>query len=124
VSNAIRYTPRGGRVEVKAFRRNQDLVICVRDSGIGIAKEHQNRIFDRLYRTDAARDRNNGGSGLGLAIAQRSARALGGYIELDSVLGKGSEFRLIVPPLPRPVPGIDTEGVDLVPSTSETEMKR
>jgi signal transduction histidine kinase len=124
MSNAIRYTPRGGRVKVRAFRRHQDLVICVRDSGIGIAKEHQNRIFDRLYRTDNARDRNSGGSGLGLAIAQRSARALGGYIELDSVLGKGSEFRLIVPPSPGPVPDADEQGVDLVTSTSEPELQR
>jgi signal transduction histidine kinase len=124
VSNAIRYTPRGGRVEVRAFRRNKDLVICVRDSGIGIAEEHQNRIFDRLYRTDNARDRNTGGSGLGLAIAQRSARALGGYIELDSVLGKGSEFRLIVPPSPGPVPDADEQGVDLVTSTWEPELQR
>jgi signal transduction histidine kinase len=97
-ANAIRYTPRGGGIDVRAFRRHEDLVISVRDSGIGIAKQHQDRIFDRLYRTDDARDRTSGGSGLGLAIAQRSAAALGGFIELDSELGKGSEFRLVVPP--------------------------
>ncbi|MEA2509784.1 MAG: two-component system, OmpR family, sensor histidine kinase BaeS [Actinomycetota bacterium] len=107
LSNAIRYTPRGGRVAVGAFRRRQDLVISVRDSGIGISQAHQERIFDRLYRTDNARDRNSGGSGLGLAIAQRSARALGGLIEVDSDLGKGSEFRLVVPPVPGPVSETD-----------------
>jgi signal transduction histidine kinase len=107
MSNAIRYTGSGGCVEVKAYRRNLDLVISVRDSGIGIAKEHQGRIFDRLYRTDNARDRSSGGSGLGLAIAQRSARALGGFIELDSEVGKGSEFRLVVPPTPGPIPEAD-----------------
>jgi two-component system, OmpR family, phosphate regulon sensor histidine kinase PhoR len=85
---------------VRAFRRRQDLVIAVRDSGIGIDQQHHDRVFDRLYRTDNARDRSSGGSGLGLAIARRSARALGGFIELDSEVGKGSEFRLIVPPSP------------------------
>jgi len=71
-------------------------VLAVRDTGIGIAPEHSERIFDRLYRVDEARDRASGGSGLGLAIAQRAARALGGRIELDSEPGAGSEFRLVL----------------------------
>jgi hypothetical protein len=64
---------------------------------VGIAPEHQQRIFERLYRVDSTRDRATGGSGLGLAIAARAARSLGGYIELDSAPGKGSEFRAVVP---------------------------
>jgi two-component system sensor histidine kinase SenX3 len=64
---------------------------------VGIAPEHQQRVFERLYRVDSTRDRATGGSGLGLAIAARAARSLGGYIELDSTPGKGSEFRAIVP---------------------------
>jgi signal transduction histidine kinase len=96
-TNAIRYTPRGGRVRLAARRRGRDAVIAVTDTGIGIAPEHRPRIFDRLYRVDDARDRERGGSGLGLALAWRAAQALGGHIELDSELGRGSEFRLVLP---------------------------
>lgn len=97
ISNAIRYTSAGGRVELGVSRRRAELVVSVRDTGIGIAPEHQERIFDRLYRVDGARDRASGGSGLGLALARRAAQALHGRIELDSALGAGSEFRLVLP---------------------------
>jgi len=97
VSNAIRYTPAGGKVVLSATRDRERLTIAVADTGIGIAPEHQARVFDRLYRVDAARARASGGSGLGLAIAQRAARALGGRIELSSELGRGTEFRLVLP---------------------------
>lgn len=97
LTNAIRYTPAGGTVELSGRRMRQDLVLAVRDTGIGIATDHQPWIFDRLYRVDEARDRASGGSGIGLAIAQRAARALGGRIELESELGVGSDFRLVLP---------------------------
>jgi signal transduction histidine kinase len=97
LTNAIRYTPAGGKVELSARRTRRHVVISVRDTGIGIRPEHRERIFDRLYRVDEARDRVSGGSGLGLAIAQRAARSLGGRIELDSEPGRGSEFRLVLP---------------------------
>ncbi|MGE5287489.1 MAG: sensor histidine kinase, partial [Micromonosporaceae bacterium] len=96
-SNAIRYTPPGGKVEIRARRRRSAVIISVRDTGIGIAADHLERIFDRLYRVDEARDRATGGSGLGLSIARRAAQAIGGRIEVDSKTGAGSEFRLIVP---------------------------
>jgi signal transduction histidine kinase len=106
VSNAIRYTPRGGKVEIRAARRRRPpaVVIAVRDTGTGIAAEHLEKIFDRLYRTDDARDRARGGSGLGLAIARSAARTLGARIEVDSQPGAGSEFRLVLP-AGAPVPG-------------------
>ncbi len=97
LTNAIRYTPAAGEVELTAARTDRQAVVAVRDTGIGIAPEHRERIFDRLYRVDEARDRIRGGSGLGLAIARRAAHALGGRIELDSELGKGSVFRLVLP---------------------------
>jgi signal transduction histidine kinase len=97
ISNAIRYTPAGGRVDVRLRRERDTLVLSVRDTGVGIAPEHQRRVFERLYRVDNTRDRATGGSGLGLAIAARAARSLGGHIELDSTPGKGSTFRAIVP---------------------------
>jgi signal transduction histidine kinase len=96
LSNAIRYTPAGGHVELRVRQHRDKLVLSVRDDGVGIAAEHQKRIFERLYRVDSTRDRATGGSGLGLAIAARAARSLGGHIELESNPGQGSEFRLIV----------------------------
>ena len=97
LSNALRYTPEGGRVEVHVRQHRGRVVLMVRDNGVGIAPEHQQRIFERLYRVDSARNRATGGSGLGLAIAQRAAQSLGGHIELESTPGRGSEFRLVLP---------------------------
>jgi two-component system sensor histidine kinase BaeS len=97
VSNAIRYTPSGGGVQIRAYRRRSATVIAVRDTGIGIAPQHLERIFDRLYRVDNARDRATGGSGLGLAIARRAAQSLGARIEVESKPAGGSEFSLLMP---------------------------
>lgn len=99
VSNAIRYTPPGGRVEIRARKRRTAAVIAVRDTGIGIAAEHLERIFGRLYRVDEARDRVTGGSGPGLAITRRAAESIGARVEVDSKPGSGSEFRLVAPSL-------------------------
>ncbi|HET9720327.1 MAG TPA: HAMP domain-containing sensor histidine kinase [Solirubrobacteraceae bacterium] len=97
VSNAIRYTPSGGSIRVELRRRDHELLLRVRDSGVGISPEHQKRIFERLYRVDATRDRATGGSGLGLAIVHRAVQTLGGQIELVSTPGEGSEFRVSLP---------------------------
>ena len=97
LTNAVRYTPAGGRIDLQLRRRRGEIIILVRDTGVGIPAEHQQRVFDRLYRVDDSRDRDRGGSGLGLAIAQRAAHTLGGRIELESRPGRGSEFRLVVP---------------------------
>ena len=97
VSNAIRYTPSGGRVQIQANHRRSVIVIAVRDTGIGISPGDLERIFDRLYRVDKARDRATGGSGLGLAIARRAAQSLDAHIEVESTPGVGSEFRLLLP---------------------------
>ncbi len=97
LSNAIRYTPSGGSVQFELLRRGNELVLRVRDTGVGIPPEHQKRIFERLYRVDSTRDRATGGSGLGLAIVYRAVQTLGGQVELDSTPGQGSEFRVILP---------------------------
>ena len=97
LSNAIRYTPSGGSVQFELRRRDDELLLRVRDTGLGIPTEHQNRIFERLYRIDSTRDRATGGSGLGLAIVHRAVQTLAGRIELDSIPGQGSEFRVILP---------------------------
>jgi signal transduction histidine kinase len=97
LSNALRYTPPGGRVEIRIERRGPEALIAVRDTGIGIPAEHIPRIFNRFYRVDAARDRHSGGGGLGLSLASRAASSIGARIEVESELGSGTEFRLIMP---------------------------
>ncbi|BAU64938.1 integral membrane sensor signal transduction histidine kinase [Stanieria sp. NIES-3757] len=97
VTNAIQYTPAGGKVIITLTESQHNAVIRVADTGIGIAKNEQKRIFDRFYRVDKARSRSQGGSGLGLAIAQAIALAHQGSIELQSEIGKGSRFTIKLP---------------------------
>jgi two-component system, OmpR family, phosphate regulon sensor histidine kinase PhoR len=99
VSNALRYTPAGGRITVSWQRRAQGAgVFEVRDTGIGIAREHLPRLGERFYRVDDGRSRSSGGTGLGLAIAKHTAQRHGGELNVDSEPGKGSSFRLVFPP--------------------------
>ena len=97
VTNAIQYTPAGGKVTLSIFEEHNDVVISIRDTGIGIAKKDQKRIFDRFYRVDKARSRSKGGSGLGLAIARAIALAHHGSLEVHSNVGKGSNFIIKLP---------------------------
>ena len=77
--------------------KKNDVRISVSDTGVGIPPEQQQRIFERFYRVDKNRSRQMGGTGLGLAIVKHLANALGGKVELESALGKGSTFTLVVP---------------------------
>ena len=90
--NAIQYTPSGGCVTVILERSGHYALTRVRDTGIGIAPEQQQRIFDRFYRVSSDRSRASGGSGLGLAIAMAIVQAHDGSLEVQSELGKGSTF--------------------------------
>ncbi len=101
LDNAVRYSPRGGKVEVSALRDGGDTVVAVRDHGIGIAEEHQSRIFERFYQVDKSHSREVGGTGLGLSIARHIAGAHGGTLTVTSKLGQGSTFFLRVPGAPR-----------------------
>lgn len=103
MDNAAKYTPAGGWVRVEAGRRDGCAVVSVADSGIGIAPEDLPHIFDRFWRADKARSRDQGGAGLGLSIARRIATVHGGDIKVESQLGKGSVFTLVLP-LESPVP--------------------
>ncbi len=95
--NAIRYTPSGGRIDVRVSVDDGRAVVSVRDTGPGIAPEHHTRLFDRFYRVDRGRARETGGSGLGLSIAHWAAAAHGGCITVNSAPGRGSTFSLEVP---------------------------
>lgn len=97
ISNAIRYTPSGGAVRAKVESRDSEVVLSVSDDGIGIAKKHQARIFERFYRVDKARSRAVGGTGLGLAIVKNYVQALGGQIEIESEAGRGATFIVSIP---------------------------
>ncbi len=104
VTNALKYTSRGGRVSVALDRRGDDAVFVVQDTGLGIAAADLPFIFDRFWRADRARSRGSerGGFGLGLAIAQWIAHAHGGNITVASRLGRGSTFTVSLPAVHAP----------------------
>ena len=97
VNNAFRYTPEGGTVTIIAKEQDGDFLFSVQDTGMGIAPEDVNKIFDRFYRTDRSRDRESGGSGLGLAITKALVDAHGGWIKVDSQLNAGTTFTIMLP---------------------------
>ena len=97
VNNAFRYTPEGGTVTIVAKEQDGDFLFSVQDTGMGIAPEDVNKIFDRFYRTDRSRDRESGGSGLGLAITKALVDAHGGWIKVDSQLNAGTTFTIMLP---------------------------
>ncbi len=97
LENAVRYTPSGGAIAESLTGKDGAAVVAIMDTGIGIPAEHLPHIFERFYRVDKARSRAEGGTGLGLAIAKYIAEAHNGKIEVESVPGKGSTFRVIIP---------------------------
>jgi two-component system, OmpR family, phosphate regulon sensor histidine kinase PhoR len=103
LDNALKYTPAGGRITISSRRlpqhgqRPEMAEISVTDTGIGIPREDQPRLFERFYRVDKARSRELGGTGLGLAIVKHLTRALGGDVHVESAPGQGSTFSFSLP---------------------------
>jgi len=102
IDNAVKYTPENGKVSIEAYKQSHNadldkLIIKVKDNGIGIPKQHIPRLFERFYRVDKARSRTIGGTGLGLAIVKHIVMLFNGEIEVTSEVGKGTEFRIILP---------------------------
>ena len=98
LDNAIKHSPRGGRIAVRVLAAdNRSVAIEVEDSGPGIPAEHRDKVFDRFYRVDEARSREDGGAGLGLAIAKWGAEVHGGRVQLDCPVGRGCIFRVLLP---------------------------
>ena len=97
LDNAVRYTPEEGTVRLEVARRDDQVVITVADDGIGIPLKAQARVFERFFRVDEARSRDQGGTGLGLAIVRHVADLYGGRVELRSEFGEGSVFTVFLP---------------------------
>jgi two-component system phosphate regulon sensor histidine kinase PhoR len=98
LDNAIQYTPEGGHIAIRVSTRDgSEVQIAVTDDGIGIPASSHDRIFERFYRVDAARSRKVGGTGLGLSISKHLVDGMGGRIELESQLGRGSTFTVVLP---------------------------
>jgi signal transduction histidine kinase len=111
VSNAVRFTPAGGRVRVKLCRQGADLEISVIDTGVGIPQADLERVFDRFYQVEDHLTRRQGGMGLGLAIVKGLVELHGGRVRAESVQGRGSRFVIVLPPR---VPGTVAGEAELV----------
>lgn len=95
--NAVKYNVESGNVLISVAKEENSAVLTVNDSGIGIAPEHQSRIFERFYRVDKSHSKASGGTGLGLSIVKHAVQRHGGKIELESEPGKGTTIRVILP---------------------------
>ena len=101
VDNAIKYTPEGGHVRVSLEQEATCLKLKVSDTGVGIPPEHRDKVFERFYRVDKARSREQGGTGLGLAIVREIVQRHGGQIWIeDGENGGGTQFIITLPRIP------------------------
>lgn len=97
IDNAVKFTPPGGKLRIRAYWEQPNICIEVKDNGVGIPADHLSRVFERFYRVDRARTREPGGTGLGLAIVRQIVIAHQGKIEVESSSGAGSTFRIFLP---------------------------
>lgn len=97
VDNGIKYSEQGGKVYIGAKEEDNNCVVWVEDTGVGISKEHVERLFERFYRVDKARSRSQGGTGLGLAIVKHIVLGFDGTIDIESEEKKGSKFIIKIP---------------------------
>ncbi|MFQ5616968.1 MAG: ATP-binding protein [Anaerolineales bacterium] len=97
LTNAVTYTPPGGRITVQAHSHPVGVEINVQDTGIGIAPEHISFVFERFYRVDESRTRSTGGAGLGLAIVKQLVQAHGGNVKINSTAGSGTTITFTLP---------------------------
>jgi signal transduction histidine kinase len=117
LSNAIKFTPEGGRVRLEARSQGGFLEVTVSDTGVGIAEEEQELIFEKFRQSGNPLTREHAGTGLGLSIVRELSKLLGGEVILQSELGRGSTFTVRLPMQMSPEQRLEfdlaTEGVDL-----------
>jgi len=97
ITNALHYTPAGGQIQVTADMAGINARVRVMDNGFGIAEKYLNRIFDRFYRVKDEKTRYITGTGLGLPIVKGLLNSMGGFIEVESTLGEGTVFTVLIP---------------------------
>lgn len=102
LDNAVKYTPRGGKIFIGSRKIKEGTMVFVKDTGLGIPKESLSRIFERFYRVDKGRSREMGGTGLGLSIVKHIIERHGGKLSVESEIEKGSQFSFILPVKNRP----------------------
>jgi signal transduction histidine kinase len=112
VSNAVKYSPDGGRVRIGGHAEDRTAIVYVSDQGVGIPPEEQARIFDRFYRTDNRLRRNTQGTGLGLYLTRALVEAHGGTIRVESKVGRGSRFLFTLPLAHRQITAGDIPALD------------
>lgn len=111
IDNAIKYTPAHGEVSVRWVTENGFAVVAVADTGVGIPRDQQERVFERFFRVDKARSREVGGTGLGLSIVKHLAQVFGGSVSLGSSPGRGSTFTLRLPLANQDAPAHSSSGM-------------
>ena len=97
IHNSIKFTPKGGKVHVELHQQDGQIIFNITDTGMGISREDQTRIFERFYKADISRTHSNGGSGLGLSIAKKIVDMHKGMIEVESKVGAGTTFTVSLP---------------------------
>lgn len=120
--NALKFTPEGGRVELIARREDRDLVLQVRDTGVGIAEKDLPNVFSRFWQADMSSQRKFKGAGIGLALVKELTEVQGGAVAVESRLGQGTTFTVRLPYLPAPessLPQPETPGAETQPRAEE-----
>jgi len=95
--NAIKFTPKQGSIEVSLTQENNEIILCITDTGVGISDEDKPHVFERFYKTDKSRDRSLGGNGLGLSLVKKTVELHDGIIAMESTIGKGTTFIVKLP---------------------------
>jgi signal transduction histidine kinase len=123
ISNAIKYTPQGGRVWVKLQSDGEMLRGTVQDSGMGIAEEDMRHLFQEFFRTEQAKASGQIGTGLGLSIVKQIVDSYRGTIEVTSSPGKGSRFSFVLPLQPPAVQHVDVETLETSPRRTPSGLR-
>ncbi|MCD8316846.1 MAG: HAMP domain-containing histidine kinase, partial [Eggerthellaceae bacterium] len=97
ISNAVRYTPEGGSIDVRVYKRDFMASIAVKDTGIGLTKDEAKMVFSRFWRADEGRNRESGGLGIGLAVVKEIVDRHGGWVQVEGEKGKGACFTIHIP---------------------------